>query len=292
VQEQRDHIKKTYIYEPESFKPVAMVQDGEIYHYHLDHLGTPKELSDKAGKIVWKAHYKTYGNLAVKEVEEVENNLRFQGQYFDEETGLHYNRHRYYNPSSGQFISQDPIGLLGGVNGYQYAPNPVGWVDPFGLTCKEQKYPLLKEMDSDYRAEELGFAKAWEGLDVEVEYLDDESERTPYEIFVKDGLITDASGAPLDTGNSISGKYIFVMDPQGRVFAGAPRIFEFHHSSFLASGDVASAGEIEVASGLLLRNNSESGHYKPTEAHNDQFVQEMSERGINAEQTREYRNED
>jgi RHS repeat-associated protein len=66
-----------------------------------------------------------------------ENNLRFQGQYFDEETGLHYNRHRYYNPSSGQFISQDPIGLLGGVNGYQYAPNPVGWVDPFGLTCKE-----------------------------------------------------------------------------------------------------------------------------------------------------------
>jgi len=65
---------------------------------------------------VWKAHYKTYGNVALKPIEEIENNLRFQGQYFDEETGLHYNRHRYYDPSLGQFTTQDPIGLLGGVD--------------------------------------------------------------------------------------------------------------------------------------------------------------------------------
>ena len=63
----------------------------------------------------------------------VEQNLRFQGQYFDGETGLHYNRFRYYDPDCGRFVSQDPIGLLGGVNNYQYAPNPVGWVDPLGL---------------------------------------------------------------------------------------------------------------------------------------------------------------
>ena len=59
--------------------------------------------------------------------------FRFQGQYFDEESGLHYNRFRYYDPSSGRFVSQDPIGLLGGFNLYEYAPNPIGWVDPFGL---------------------------------------------------------------------------------------------------------------------------------------------------------------
>jgi len=75
--------------------------------------------------------------VVLKECEEIENNIRFQGQYFDEETGLHYNRHRYYNPDTGQFISQDPIGLLGGVNNYQYAPNPLGWIDPLGL-CKDQ----------------------------------------------------------------------------------------------------------------------------------------------------------
>ncbi len=137
IQEQRNEIKKTYIYEPESFKPLAMVQDGEVYHYHLDHLGTPQELSNSKGNIVWKARYTTYGNVAYKEVDEIENNIRFQGQYFDEESGLHYNRHRYYDPGVGQFTTQDPIGLLGGVNNYQYAPNPIGWVDPFGLTCSE-----------------------------------------------------------------------------------------------------------------------------------------------------------
>lgn len=147
TQETRNNIKKTYIYEPESFKPLAMVQDGEIYHYHLDHLGTPKELSDQQGKIVWKAQYKAYGDIAVKEIEEVENNLRFQGQYFDEETGLHYNRHRYYNPSTGQFVTQDPAGLLGGVNGYQYAPNPMLWVDPLGLKAKDCE--LAKLVDDD-----------------------------------------------------------------------------------------------------------------------------------------------
>ncbi|MCX2803382.1 RHS repeat-associated core domain-containing protein [Microbulbifer thermotolerans] len=64
--------------------------------------------------------------------------MRFQGQYYDEETGLHYNRFRYYDPEVGAFTQQDPIGLLGGVNNYQYVPNPVSWVDPYGLTCKEE----------------------------------------------------------------------------------------------------------------------------------------------------------
>ncbi len=114
-----------------------MVQDGEVYHYHLDHLGTPQELSNSEGKIVWKARYTTYGNVAYKEVDEIENNIRFQGQYFDEESGLHYNRHRYYDPGVGQFTTQDPIGLLGGINNYAYAPNPTGWIDPFGLSCSE-----------------------------------------------------------------------------------------------------------------------------------------------------------
>ncbi|RMT71980.1 Rhs protein [Pseudomonas savastanoi pv. nerii] len=65
-------------------------------------------------------------------VNEVEQNLRFQGQYFDVETGLHYNTFRYYDPEIGRFITQDPIGLSGGDNLYLYAPNPYGWVDPLG----------------------------------------------------------------------------------------------------------------------------------------------------------------
>ncbi|WP_422047231.1 RHS repeat-associated core domain-containing protein [Rosenbergiella epipactidis] len=66
----------------------------------------------------------------------VEQNLRMQGQYYDEESGLHYNLFRYYDPDSGRFTQLDPIGLAGGLNLYQYAPNALGWVDPLGLSRK------------------------------------------------------------------------------------------------------------------------------------------------------------
>ncbi|MCX2803319.1 RHS domain-containing protein, partial [Microbulbifer thermotolerans] len=113
-------------------------ENGELYHYHLDHLGTPDTLTDSQGEIAWSVSYTAYGNLAIKHCNRIEQPIRFQGQYYDEETGLHYNRFRYYDPEVGAFTQQDPIGLLGGVNNYQYVPNPVGWVDPLGLTCKEQ----------------------------------------------------------------------------------------------------------------------------------------------------------
>ncbi|MCT9979923.1 RHS domain-containing protein [Acinetobacter sp. I-MWF] len=114
----------------------------DIWFYHCDHLGTPQELSDLSGQIIWKAQYKAWGECKAEKVksnffensEIISNNIRFQGQYFDEETGLHYNRHRYYSPYVGRFISKDPIGLLGGHNVYAYAPNPVEWVDPRGLS--------------------------------------------------------------------------------------------------------------------------------------------------------------
>ncbi len=134
---------KIYLFEPGTHKPLAIVQNDDIYHYHLDHLGTPQEITNAQGEIAWSASYKAYGNLALVQDNEIENNIRFQGQYYDEETGLHYNRFRYYDPECGRFISQDPIGLLGGVNNYQYAPNPVSWVDPFGLTCKENPWNTL-----------------------------------------------------------------------------------------------------------------------------------------------------
>lgn len=133
----------------------------DVWFYHCDHLGTPQEMSDHTGAIIWKAEYKAWGELVpakqrfaraqdeskarsgnaektksnfFENSEIISNNIRFQGQYFDLETGLHYNRYRYYSPYVGRFISKDPIGLLGGHNVYAYAPNPVGWIDPLGLT--------------------------------------------------------------------------------------------------------------------------------------------------------------
>jgi RHS repeat-associated protein len=139
----REHYR-SYVYEPGSFRPLAML-DGNgprkacPFYYQLDHLGTPQELTDYGGEIVWSSKYNAYGKvtrLSFGGVEQLEQPLRFQGQYFDAESGLHYNRHRYYNPDIGRYLTPDPIKLAGGLNQYQYTPNPTGWVDPLGLnTC-------------------------------------------------------------------------------------------------------------------------------------------------------------
>ncbi|WP_407072895.1 RHS repeat-associated core domain-containing protein, partial [Photorhabdus viridis] len=77
-------------------------------------------------------------------------NLRYAGQYFDKETGLHFNTYRYYAPEIGRFITPDPIGLAGGLNLYTYAPNPMSWIDPWGLsTGRTGKQARLKSIGQD-----------------------------------------------------------------------------------------------------------------------------------------------
>jgi RHS repeat-associated protein len=127
-----------YLYAPGSYAPLARVDQAEgegqkVYYFHTDQIGTPLELTDSQGEIVWQATYRSWGVIEQLKVNEVEQSLRFQGQYSDSETGLHFNTFRSYDPESGRFITQDPIGLEGGFNLYQYAPNPVGWIDPKGL---------------------------------------------------------------------------------------------------------------------------------------------------------------
>jgi len=149
--EKRNSKVQTYIYEQEGFVPVATLdEENTINYYHTDHLGTPQEMTNTEGDIVWEAEYSTWGNTAKVSYKQVDANmqdevafqpLRFQGQYYDTETGLHYNRFRYYDPDVGRFTTQDPIQLAGGLNLYQYAPNPMLWVDPLGLSSMKCKCP-------------------------------------------------------------------------------------------------------------------------------------------------------
>ena len=97
--------------------------------------GTPKEITDTACQIIWQADYKAWGEIDLYRVHQIDQPLRFQGQYADDETGFYYTTFRYYDPHAGRFTTQDPIGLAGGWNLYQYAPNPTGWTDPLGLSC-------------------------------------------------------------------------------------------------------------------------------------------------------------
>ena len=113
IGEHNNGLFRWYIYEPNSFLPIALVENGQVYQYHLDHLGTPLKLTDSQGQTAWSASYSAFG-LADLTSETIINPLRFQGQYYDQESGLHYNRFRYYDPETGRFIHQDPIGLEGG----------------------------------------------------------------------------------------------------------------------------------------------------------------------------------
>ncbi len=107
---------------------------GAIFHYLNDYLGTPQVMTDANGIVVWKAHYRPFGQAVMNIHSSVENNFRFAGQYYDQETGLHYNYWRYYDPTTGRYLTPDPIGLDGGINLYAYVQNnPVNFVDFFGL---------------------------------------------------------------------------------------------------------------------------------------------------------------
>ncbi|THJ31584.1 sugar-binding protein [Lampropedia aestuarii] len=123
----------------------------KVYYFHTDQVGMPEELTNADGQLVWQASYTTWGATVAEEWQvktlanqepieqgdkpESEQNLRFQGQYLDRSTGLHYNTFRYYDADMGRFICPDPIGLQGGINLASYAPNPLSWIDPWGWSC-------------------------------------------------------------------------------------------------------------------------------------------------------------
>ncbi|NUF78645.1 type IV secretion protein Rhs [Snodgrassella sp. ESL0323] len=146
-----DKRQSLYLYTDQySYEPLARIdrngnQEQHIYYFHTDLNGMPEELTDEAGEIVWECSYQLWGK-PVQEIAhtEIQQNLRYQGQYLDRETGLHYNTFRYYDPDTGRFTQPDPIGLAGGFNLYQYAPNPLMWVDPLGWYAGEGERELGK----------------------------------------------------------------------------------------------------------------------------------------------------
>ncbi|EOI3501379.1 RHS repeat-associated core domain-containing protein, partial [Cronobacter sakazakii] len=171
-----DHYVQ-YVYTEGSYEPLARVDsvfdDCEIYWYHTGLNGLPERVTDADGQTVWRGQFSTWGEtereLSVPQWQ-VPQNLRFQGQYLDRESGLHYNLFRYYDPVAGRYTQMDPIGLAGGLNTYSYVGDPLTWVDPWGLagcgpgkvtgdfkTIRE-KFRLAKNGDVSAQAE-IAYAK-------------------------------------------------------------------------------------------------------------------------------------
>jgi RHS repeat-associated protein len=124
------------VYYPGTFVPLAMIHpDKQSYYYLNDPNGLPRKIVDAVGQVVWSADYTALGQSQNLRIHGIENGLRLQGQYFDEETGLCFNQSRYYDPKAGAFASQDPLGLAAGEKIYSFAPNVWSWIDPLGLSC-------------------------------------------------------------------------------------------------------------------------------------------------------------
>ncbi len=135
----------TWEFEPGRFAPLAKVEGERRFGVIADHLGAPVAMFDEAGRIAWKAQLDLYG-VARKDVMKSHCPWRFPGQYEDEETGLYYNRFRYYDPESGRYITQDPLGIVATLWLFEYVGDPFAWIDPLGLACG----PARKGTDWDH----------------------------------------------------------------------------------------------------------------------------------------------
>ncbi|WP_240630257.1 RHS repeat-associated core domain-containing protein, partial [Brenneria alni] len=142
-----------WVYEPGSYRPLAQVEaKGEATRLHYivtDVAGTARELCSEEGEIHWRGEQGLWDGYREERIplrlrrylgdaanEEVYCELRYQGQIYDRETGLYYNRHRYYDggeDGSQQYLSPDPSGFDGGIRPQGYVHNPLEWVDPLGL---------------------------------------------------------------------------------------------------------------------------------------------------------------
>jgi RHS repeat-associated protein len=155
---ERAAVLREWIHLPDTLELVAQVEErfggtaaggardrSVLYSMNFPN-GAPSRLVDEAGNVRWAAACGAWGQARIEESAGVRMPLRLQGQYFDDETDLHYTYNRYFDPDSGSFISRDPLGHLAGTNLYEYAPNSFSWIDPLGLmSCKASTLPTVRK---------------------------------------------------------------------------------------------------------------------------------------------------
>ena len=128
----------------------AEPDSGKRYYVFTNQVGAPIRVEDDAGKVCWSAQIDPYGAAHIDQGNTIDMPLRFPGHYFDQETGLHYNRFRYFSPQLGRYIQSDPVGLFGGINVYAYVHDPLSDVDIDGLAkAKRAPRPPIVKPESE-----------------------------------------------------------------------------------------------------------------------------------------------
>jgi RHS repeat-associated protein len=231
----------TWIFEEDSFVPAAKIEKGNIYSIISDHLGTPQIMFDAAGNKVWEGVLDIYGRLRTLQGNKNAVPFRYQGQYEDAETGLYYNRFRYYTPEEGVYLTQDPIGLLGGTRLYGYVKDTNGWVDPMGLTPFD---PITNKFPT--------------------EALPSDGKIVPHQIV--DGKIKLANGL---------NKVDFVITKDGQLVVGKK------HHTLGNRQDVLAAGQMKLnGQGKVRGIDNLSGHYRPSVEESLRFPDILKSAGI------------
>lgn len=126
----------TWLFDTDSFAPSGKIKGNKQYSIVTDHLGTPSQMYKEDGALFWECELDSYGKLRMEKGEQGSCPFRYQGQYEDAETGLYYNRFRYYSVEEGMYVSQDPVGLVGGKLFYAYVNDTTTWIDKFGLNSE------------------------------------------------------------------------------------------------------------------------------------------------------------
>jgi len=175
-----DEFSKSYIYGVQGLDDVIRMEkaSGDEYYYHKDILGSVIALSNNDGEVVEKYEYDPYENTEIRNpnnevisASTVGNDFQYTGQRADSETGLYYYKARFYSPTLGRFLNQDPIGYKDSMNLYQYVGgNPVNYVDPLGLYKEGSQGNMSSGMsgwlssfiDTAYAAENVGVSSTGE----------------------------------------------------------------------------------------------------------------------------------
>jgi RHS repeat-associated protein len=250
----------TWYFEPGTSIPVAKEQDGHRWSIASDHLGTPTEMYDEMGRVAWRMQLDVFG-VGKADVALQQCPWRWQGQYEDEETGLYYNRFRYYDAQTGRYISPDPVGLLGGLNRYEYCHDPLIYVDPLGLTPTWGVDPTMFPGDTA-----AGVLR------------DGSYQTNPTRMAFADLEVT-PGGKLKHGGQLLNGQYMYVVDQNGQILLGTRSGSRMPHPTLVGGVDprVQAAGIMDIRGGKIHGIDTASGHFKPSAASLDAVERALSD---------------
>ena len=226
-----EHSRTTWIFEAGSFVPCGKITNGKHYSIITDHLGTPIEAYNQEDELIWEREQDRYGNSQQGFAKEnFRCPFKYQGQYYDSEVELCYNRFRYYHPETGRYISEDPIKLLGGFNVFAYVGDSNAWVDVLGLDVRTNKEIsiVLSEPEVKERMKKRNSPTTEINSQVRIYIYDEEGNETKKyatidNIAIEDNPIRIVELVDAKNGNGELTKRQQELNENGGIFKGSSR---------------------------------------------------------------------